>query len=221
MKFQNRPPTPVMEAAGIDTNSSTPPMSPRIGESPRNIEEPELDATALENVGHESSMLEAEHHSDLGSEPISRKNPENDSREDELIPRHNNELEAGHVFEVESCNTPTICSAAEEQSLQETEPVNSLHSEGAQTDDCVNTQNEDIQRIRKDACVEQSHQACVDNGESWKHESSGRETVECPSDQHREDEEDLEALMQELAELNPLRSPRSEGAAVPLTACQC
>jgi hypothetical protein len=189
-----------MEAAGIETHSQTPPISPHIGETPRS---PALStAAALDQVvdtdstGHveetgQASELVSANRSDISDEP---------DADDSDCPDARPELEMGMASSSSQCSADATRDITRFSTLECADEMDIEYSDQVchREQDSSNAQQQGL----KGGCEPA-------NTEADRQEISGLATGV-----RREDEEDLDALMQELAEL---RSPRPDEAAVSLT----
>jgi len=197
-----------MEAAGIEAHSQTPSMSPRIGETPRSpavsmdiaaaIDQDADTGSTGQNIVEqtgESAELASAKRCDISAAPDAQ---ERDCAE--ACP----ELEMGTASSASQCPAD----AARDSTIHP-------NIECAQDLD-IEYSNKDCEREHESSHPQQPEPTV--GSEPAKTEAGGQENSGLATGR-REDEEDLDALMQELAELNPLRSPRPDFAAVSIAAC--
>lgn len=217
-----------MEAAGIDTHSSSPQISPRsdiLREEGANLAEEVLPAESGsrdidQRVDQDtSSTRNSDEHSHefhsptvIQEQTIQRQVTEQPVSEDERNVTSLDGVVSGRSDHRNGEGSGVAC--AEQSSVLESERGTSEYNNEEESKRGV----ESHRPVEEDAGCESRREGCVCS-EGWRRQSSSPRDPPWPSEGRREDEEELEALMQELAELNPLRSPRPEGSTVSASAC--
>jgi hypothetical protein len=186
-----------MEAAGIGAHSQTPPMSPHMGD----ISTPAVSVDTAAALDQDADRLLSGLDAMQGGE-------------------HDTELDGANRSDL-ACDCLGSSSEMENRT-------------GSSASQCA-ADARDNTRIAYTECAEDvdfedSNQECQQERSSPSHprqpvledaskEAGEQENIGSTIGVRRDDEEDLDALMQELAELNPLRSPRPDERTVSLTPC--